>query len=148
MNKNDPTAGNQWNTENGDEANVINQVRGFYFYTWGTDSQGDGAFRFNTPQYPLTNFVNDLYYDLQFDGVPMVMTADTWGLQGWPGVGGQHATHLVTLNGYNPSNNNLFYFDSASFSSAYNNNVNGFHSNWPINFVINGGYNGLIDSVW
>lgn len=147
MNKNDPTANYQWNTENGDEANVINQVLGSNYYGYGTDYPGDGAARFNTSQYPLSQFQGQLAVDLEYNAVPMVMTADTWGLQGWPAYPGPHATHLVALNGFNPSNYNLWYFDSASNSSAYGNYVNYFHSNWPINTVI-GGWSGLIDDVW
>ena len=153
MNKNDPTAGYQWNTENGDEANVINQVLGSSFYTYGTDYAGDGALRFNTMQFPLSSFTNELSYNLEGDGVPMVMAADTRGLQGWwPNSEGGYAIHLVTINGYKPAAipylAQLWYFDSASNSSAYGNNVNAFHHNWYIASVVNGNINGLIDSVW
>jgi hypothetical protein len=151
MNTNDhnPPTNGAPNTQNGDEANVINQVLGYsFFYTYGTDYPGDGAARFNTSQYPLSQFTFELYSDLESSGVPMVMAADTHGLQGWwPNSQGGWAIHLVAINGYNPSTSSLWYFDSASNGSAYGNHVNYSHTNLPISNVV-GSNNGLIDSVW
>ncbi len=109
----------------GDEANVIDQILDYSFgYIYGMDYPGDGNQKVQYSQFPLSNFTWELYYDLQSVGVPMVMAADTWGLQGWPGVGGSYGIHLVTINGYSPNaNNNLWYFDSANNSSAYGNSV-------------------------
>ena len=104
----------------------------------------------SSAQFPLSYFTSELGFDLINRGVPMVMTGDTRGLQGWcPNPNNGWAIHLVTVNGTDPNTTQVWYFDSASDGSAYGNRVNYLHSNWPISNVLNAnGGQGLIDSVW
>ena len=147
----DPNFMGYWNTAPGKEAQVINQDRGFNFYVENTGQSSsitNGDYWGDVPGgLSLSNFNAHLRSDLDYSGLPMVLQVRAGNLNdGWNSS--SNTEHLVQINGDDPTDGMVRYFDSANPAedNAGVNNINpGFHNVPKSQLTLNGG---LYDDIW